>query len=267
MNHKVVLVTGASRGIGAATITKFAKEGFDVVINYIDSKKEATLKLMDNLEFDNELDANNLKNLVEKEYGVKALLVEADVSNEAEVKNMIKTVIDNFGRLDVVINSAGIVFDRNLYDATTTEFENTLKVDIMGPFLVSREASKVMKNGSIINVSSTNATKCIAPDSIDYNIAKSGLIVLARDLAYALKPNIRVNAIAIGWADTDMNKDLPKDYIEEENEKIYVGRFASPSEIANTLYFLASDEASYITAQGIVIDGGSTLPETMTMGV
>ena len=257
MDRKVVLVTGASRGIGAATIIKFAKEGYNVVINYIDSKKEAVLLLLDgDLEFNNELDATNLKALVEKEYGVKALLVEADVSNEAEVKKMINEIMNNFGRLDTVINSAGIVFDRDLYDATTTEFENTIKVDVMGPFMVSREASKVMKNGSIVNVSSTNATKVIAPESIDYNIAKSGLFVLTRDLAYALKPNIRVNAIAIGWADTDMNKDLPADYIQEEKDKIYVSRFADPSEIANTLYYLASDEASYITGEVVTIDGG-----------
>ena len=90
----------------------------------------------------------------------------------------------------------------------------------------------------------------------DYNISKIGLQSLTRDLAYQFKPNIRVNAIAIGWADTDMNKDLPKDYIEEETAKIYVERFANPSEIANTIYFLASDNSSYINGEIINIDGG-----------
>lgn len=144
-----------------------------------------------------------------------------------------------------------------MYTATIAEFENTIKVNIIGAFVVSREASRNMKKGgSIINISSTNGTKVIAPESIDYNISKVGLQSLTRDLAYRLKPNIRVNAIAIGWADTDMNKDLPKDYIKEENKKIYLERFADPSEIAKTIYFLASEEASYINGEVLTIDGG-----------
>lgn len=258
MDRKVVLVTGSSRGIGRATIIEFAKKGYDVVINYIASEKEAKLKFIDNgFEFDNEKDANELKGLVEKEYGVSALVIEADVSNELEVKKCITKIIETFGRVDVVVNCAGIVFDRNMYTATIAEFENTFKVNIIGPFIVSREASQKMnKGGSIINVSSTNGTKVIAPESIDYNISKVGLQSLTRDLAYELKPNIRVNAVAIGWADTDMNKDLPKEYIAEENKKIYLERFANPSEIANTIYFLASEEASYINGEIVTIDGG-----------
>lgn len=258
MDRKVVLVTGSSRGIGRATIIEFAKKGYDVVINYIASKKEAKLKFIDtDFEFDNEKDANELKELVEKEYGITALVIEADVSNEIEVKDCISKIIETFGKIDVVVNCAGIVFDRDMYTATIAEFENTIKVNIIGAFVVSREASRNMKKGgSIINVSSTNGTKVIAPESIDYNISKVGLQSLTRDLAYRLKPNIRVNAIAIGWADTDMNKDLPKDYIEEENKKIYLERFAEPSEIAKTIYFLASEEASYINGEVLTIDGG-----------
>jgi len=258
MDRKVVLVTGSSRGIGKATIIEFAKKGYDVVINYITSEKEAKLKFIDTeFEFDNEKDANELKEYVEKEYGVSALLIEADVSNELEVKKCITNIVETFGRIDVVVNCAGIVFDRNMYIATIAEFENTFKVNVIGAFIVSREASKKMnKGGVIINVSSTNGTKVIAPESIDYNISKVGLQSLTRDLAYVLKPNIRVNAVAIGWADTDMNKDLPKEYIAEETKKIYLERFANPSEIANTIYFLSSTESSYINGEIITIDGG-----------
>ena len=258
MDRKVVLVTGSSRGIGKATIIEFAKKGYDVVINYISSEKEAKLKLIENnFEFDNEKDAYELKQFVEKEYGINALMVEADISKEEEVKECIKKIIETYGRIDVVVNCAGIVFDRNMYDATIVEFENTIRVNVIGAFMVSREASIHMNNGgAIINISSTNGTKVVAPESIDYNISKVGLQSLTRDLAYQLKPNIRVNAIAIGWADTDMNKDLPKDYIEEENNKIYLKRFADPSEIANAIYFLASDESSYINGEILTIDGG-----------
>ena len=257
-NRKVVLVTGSSRGIGRATIIKFAQKGYNVVINYIDSEKEAKLKFVDGVfEFNNELDAIKLKEFVENEYGVQALVIEADISKELEVKELINTIMDKFGRIDVLVNCAGIVFDRDMYKATIAEFENTIKVNVIGAFIVARECSRYMSNeSSIVNVSSTNGTKTIAPESIDYNISKIGLQSLTRDLALRLKPNIRVNAVAIGWADTDMNKDLPKDYIEEENAKIYLDRFAKPSEIANAIYFLASEEASYINGEILTIDGG-----------
>ena len=239
--NKVVLVTGSSRGIGKATIIEFASKGYNVVINYNNSENEAL----------------ELKKYVEENYNVLALTIKADVSNEVEVKDMVTTIIKYFDSIDVLVNNAGIVFDRSFDDITVEEFEKTLKVNVIGAFIVSREVSKYMKNGSaIINVSSTNGTKTISPECLDYNISKIGLQSLTRDLAFQFKPNIRVNAIAIGWADTDMNKDLPKDYIEEETAKIYVERFANPSEIAKTIYFLASDNASYINGEIINIDGG-----------
>ena len=211
MENKVVLVTGSSRGIGKATIIEFASKGYNVVIDYIES----------------EIEANKLREYVEENYGVKAITVKCDVSNEEQVKQLVSTV------------------------------EKTLKVNVIGAFIVSREVSKYMKPGSaIINVSSTNGTKTISPECLDYNISKIGLQSLTRDLAFQFKPNIRVNAIAIGWADTDMNKDLPKDYIEEETAKIYLKRFANPSEIAKTIYFLASEDSSYINGEVLTIDGG-----------
>lgn len=241
MNNKVVLVTGSSRGIGKATIIKFASEGYNVVINYIESDKEA----------------QEVKEFVEKEYNIKALTIKTDVSDEADVKSMVDTIIKEFGKIDVLVNNAGIVFDRNFEDITIEEFKRTLEVNVIGAFIVSREVSKHMKSGStIVNVSSTNGTKTISPECLDYNVSKVGLQSLTRDLAFQLKPNIRVNAIAIGWADTDMNKDLPKEYIEDEKAKIYLERFAQPEEIAKTIYFLASEESSYINSEILVIDGG-----------
>lgn len=241
MDNKVVLVTGSTRGIGKATILEFAKQGYNVVINYNNSEKEA---------FD-------LKQFVENEYKVEALVIKADVSKETEVKNMISQIINKFHKIDVLVNNAGIVYDRNFDEITIDEFKRTLEVNVIGAFIVSREASKYMEKGSsIVNVSSTNGTKTISPECLDYNISKIGLQSLTRDLAFQFKPNIRVNAIAIGWADTDMNKDLPKEYIEEETQKIYLERFADPSEIAKTIYFLSSDESGYVNSEIINIDGG-----------
>lgn len=198
-----------------------------------------------------------LKKYVEDNYKIEALTIKADVSNEIEVKEMISTILSEFGNIDVLVNNAGIVYDRSFEKIKIEEFEKTLKTNVIGAFVVAREVSKYMKNGgAIVNVSSTNGTKTISPECLDYNISKIGLQSLTRDLAFQFKPNIRVNAIAIGWADTDMNKDLPKDYIEEENAKIYLERFAEPEEIAKTIFFLASSAASYINGEIITIDGG-----------
>lgn len=241
LKDKVVLVTGSSNGIGKATIIKFASMGYNVVINYLTHEKEAI----------------ELKELVEEKYNIKALIIKADVSNEEEVKNMIAIVKQSFNKIDVLVNNAGIVYDRAFEDIKISEFERTLKVNIIGAFIVVKEAYNIMPKGSsIVNVSSTNGTKTISPECLDYNISKIGLQSLTRDLAYQFKPNIRVNAVAIGWADTDMNKDLPSDYVEEETQKIYLERFAKPEEIANTIYFLANEEASYINGEIVNIDGG-----------
>lgn len=239
--NKIALITGASKGIGRATAIKFASQGYDVVVNYNSSEEKA----------------NQLKDLLEKEYNVSAMVYKADVSNEQEVKEMISTIINKYEKIDTLVNNAGIVFDRNFEDITIDEFKRTLNVNVIGAFIVARECLKYMNKGStIINVSSTSGTKVITPESLDYNISKVGLQSLTRDLACQLKPNIRVNAIAIGWADTEMNKDLPKELIEEERKKIYLERFANPSEIANAIYFLASEESNYINGEILTIDGG-----------
>ncbi len=254
IKDKVVLVTGSSRGIGKATILEFASKGYNVVINYINSEEEANpdFRIFDNLK-----DANDLKEYCQNNYGVKALVIKADVSNEQEVANMVQKIDDEFGKIDVLVNNAGVVFDRDFDNIKIDEFKRTLEVNVIGAFIVSREVIKYMEKGStIVNVSSTNGTKTISPECLDYNISKVGLQSLTRDLAFQLKPNIRVNAIAIGWAQTDINKDLPQDYIEDETSKIYLERFASPSEIAKTIYFLANDESSYINGEIINIDGG-----------
>jgi 3-oxoacyl-[acyl-carrier protein] reductase len=238
---KVVLVTGSAKGIGRSTAIEFAKNGYDVVINYRRSELEATL----------------LKKEIESNYNVNVLSIRADVSNEDEVKQMISDIMVTLGRLDVVVNNAGIVYDRDFKDITADEFMTVLKVNVLGAFLVSREAFKYLKRGSsIVNVSSTNGSKVVSPDCLDYNISKVGLQSLTRDLAYQFKPNIRVNAVAIGWADTEMNSGLDKEYIDSETKKIYLNRFAEPEEIAKTIYFLASDNASYINGEIINIDGG-----------
>lgn len=238
---KVALITGASRGIGKATAERFAKAGYNVVLNHYKTNPAV---------------AETLAQKIASQYQVQ-VLAKADVSDETAVKRMVNQVVKQFGKINVLVNNAGIVYDRGFDEITPAEFTEVLRVNVLSAFLVSRAVAKHMPSDSaIVNVSSTNGTKTISPECLDYNISKVGLQSLTRDLAYQLKPNIRVNAVAIGWADTDMNKDLPEDYIKSENGRIYLGRFAHPEEVANAIYFLASDEASYINSEILTVDGG-----------
>ena len=243
--NKVCLVTGGSRGIGAACVKEFAKNGYDVVINYVND----------------DLSANLLKTEVENNYHVKALIVKADVSNETAVKNMVEEVINTFGNIDVLVNNAGIAIDTRVCDKTVEDFRKILDVNLIGTFLVTREVAKYMlnrKNGSIVNVSSTNGIDTYYPESLDYDASKVGVISLTHNLAKEYHPYIRVNSIAPGWVITDMNKELDKEFIKKEEDKILLGRFADVAEIAKVIYFVGA-EASYINSSIIRVDGGSNV--------
>lgn len=241
--EKVALVTGSSRGIGAATIIEFAKKGYSVVINYVNSEEEAMA----------------LKKQVEEEYHVASLAIKADVSREEEVSNMIEEVIHTFGHIDCLVNNAGIAIDTLFEDKTVENFRKTLDVNLIGTFLVSKYVGKYMlkeKKGSIINISSTNGIDTVYPMSLDYDASKAGVISLTRNLAIQYAPYIRVNSVAPGWVLTDMNQELDSEFIKEECDSILENRFADPSEIAKVVVFLASNDASYINNEVIRVDGG-----------
>lgn len=241
--RKVVLVTGSSKGIGKSTIEEFAHHNYDVIINY-NSNEQLALEL---------------KNNIKEKYQVDVLLSKCDVANEKEVNNMIEEIINHFGRLDVVVNNAGIAIDTTFEDKTTENFKKTIDINLIGTFLVSKYASKYMKqnkNGCIINVSSTNSINSYYPFSMDYDASKAGVNLLTKNLAVELAPYIRVNAVAPGWVNTPMNKDLSENFKEEEINKIALKRFAEPVEIAKIIYFLSTEDASYINGSIIIADGG-----------
>ena len=241
--NKVALVTGSSRGIGKAIITDFARKGYNVVINYIKEDNEA----------------ERLKEKLENEYSIKALTIKADVSNEDEVQEMVANIKKEFKRIDVLVNNAGIAIDKEFEDRTVEDWKRTLSVNLIAPFIVSKYVGNEMlknKYGRIINISSTNGINAFFPTSIDYDASKAGLINLTHNLAIQFAPYINVNCVAPGWVNTDMNKELPKDLIEEETNKIYKKRFAEPSEIAKVVTFLASDDADFINDEIIKVDGG-----------
>ena len=238
---KVILVTGSSRGIGAATIKELAKNGYNVVINYLNSEKEA----------------EKLKEAVEKEYQVKALTIKGDVSNEEDVKHIVDNVLKVFGKIDVLVNNAGIAFDTTLEDKTVDLFTKTINTNLLGTFLMCKYVGQEMmknKEGAIINISSTNGIDTYYPFSIDYDASKAGVISLTHNFAVAYAPYVRVNSIAPGWVNTEMNKELDEEFIKEECQRILLDRFAEPEEIAKEVLHLA--ESSYINNIVIKVDGG-----------
>lgn len=241
--NKVVLVTGSQRGIGKATIIEFAKHGYDVVVDYIEEEEKAI----------------DLKKFVENTYKVHCLLVYADISKEEDVMRLIASSIREYGHIDVLVNNAGIAIDRAFEERAVADWQFTLNTNLIGPFLVSKYAGLEMlkrKSGKIINIASTNGINAFFPTSIDYDASKAGLINLTHNLALQFAPYINVNAVAPGWVNTDMNKDLPQELVDEETEKIYLKRFAEPEEIAKVIYFLSSEDAKYINGEIIKVDGG-----------
>lgn len=238
-----VLVTGSSRGLGKAITLEYASNGYDVVINYNNSKEEAL----------------KLKDYVESTFKVKALVIKCDISKESDIDSMIEEIYQEFGHLDVLVNNASIDSDQDFELKTKNDFMKTLEVNLVGTYLASKKIGLKMlerKKGTIINISSTNGIDTPYPESIDYDASKAGVISLTHNLANYFAPYIRVNTICPGWINTDMNKDLDEDFIKEELDKILLGRFAEPSEIANLAYFLGTDKASYINDSIIRIDGG-----------
>lgn len=243
MNRKVVLITGSSRGIGRSTAIKYAQNNYNVVINYNNSYDKA----------------RELGDYLVSTYGIEVMIVKADVGNEVEVKDMVDKVISKFGNIDVLVNNASIAIDSDFTCKDSNSFNEILNTNLVGTFLVSKEVSKYMKDnrsGIIINVSSTNGIDSMYVESLEYDASKAGVISLTHNLAEYLKPYVRVNCVCPGWVNTDMNKDLDSSYIEEENKRIMLNRFAEPEEIANVIYFLATDEASYINNSIIKVDGG-----------
>lgn len=243
MVKKSVLITGASRGIGAATAEIFAQNGFDVIINFVTQNDKAQ-KLVDRLR---------------AQYGSDVVAIKADVSNELEVQAMVDAVIEKYGKIDVLINNAGIVIDKDFNDRTLENFKLTFGVNVFGTFLVTKYVSKHMlskKRGKIINLSSTNGIDTLYPTSIDYDATKSAVISLTKNMALEFAPYINVNSVAPGWVDTDMNANIPEADVQSELNKIALHRPAQPEEIASVIYFLASDGANYINGETIRVDGG-----------
>lgn len=237
---KTVLVTGSSSGIGYEIIKKYAKNNYNVIITY-------------NNNYDN---AKKLEDEIIEKYKVDTLLVKLDISDEESIKEVLEIVRNKFNTIDVLVNNAAIAIDTTFEDKTKSNFMKTLEINLVGTFLVSKYFSYIMPTGNIINISSTNGIDSYYVESLDYDASKSGVISLTHNLANYLSPNIRVNCVCPGWVNTNMNKFLDKEFIKKEKSKILLNRFADPCEIASLVYYLSSEDASYINDSIIKIDGG-----------
>lgn len=244
LENKVVLVTGSAKGIGASTIRRFACEKYNVVINYNKSREEA-YKLQEEV----------------TKLGVKSLVIKADVTNQNEVDEMITKILNEFGRIDILVNNAAIAIDTLFQDKTIDNFKKTIDTNLIAPFYLSKKIGELMyeqKKGVIINVSSTNGIDKYFPMSLDYDASKAALISLTHNLALEFAPYVRVNAVAPGFIATESEiKDLDEEFIKSEEEKIFVKRLGKDKEVANVIYFLASEEASYVNNAIIRVDGGT----------
>jgi glucose 1-dehydrogenase len=251
MRKKVAIITGSSKGIGKAIAFAFAKsKEYSAVI--INSRKVEEAQQV----------SKEIKRL-----GCNSIAIEADVSKESDCTRLVEETVKRFGRIDVLVNNAGIQEDLPLTDINLEEWYKIIGVDLTGPFICSREAVKNMKRqrnpkgGCIINISSVHQA-IPKPHYVPYATSKAGIEMMTKTMALELaKDNIRANIVAPGAIDTDMNIDLRENKAELESvlKQIPLGRVANADEVANVVEFLASDKASYVTGASYFVDGGMTL--------
>ena len=245
LNGKVALVTGASRGIGAAIASKLASLGCDVAISYAGNiqKAEETLNSV-------------------KAYGVNAQIYQANVANYEEVEAMTKQIIKDFGHLDIIINNAGITSDNLMMRMDQDSFDSVIDVNLKGTWNVCKSITRPIlkqRSGVIINLSSVVGINGNV-GQVNYAASKAGVIGLTKSLAKEFASrNIRVNAVAPGYVKSDMTAKLSEEITEKVLENIPLGQLGEVEDIANAVAFLVSDEARYITGQVLVVDGGMAI--------
>ncbi len=248
IQNPVALITGAARGIGEAVARRRAADGFAVVINHhSQSSADAAAALAAQLE---------------SEFGVPTMTTQCDVSDFEAVKSMVADVKERFGRIDVLVNNAGITRDGLLMRMKEDQFDDVVNTNLGGAFNCMRHVAPIMvkqRSGRIINISSVVAVYGNA-GQVNYSASKAGIIGMTKSAAKELGARgITVNAIAPGFIETAMTAALGEKAEEALTSRISAGRLGKPEDVAAAVSFLASDDASYITAQVLGVDGGLSL--------
>lgn len=248
LDQKVAIITGSDSGIGRAIALLFAAEGASVVVNYAHAQAKA----------------QEVLNQIEQKRG-KAIVIQADIAQYQQATNLIQQTIDHFGRLDIMVNNAGMEIHNSFLDVTEEQFDRVIGVDLKGAFFCAQAAAREMVKrkiaGRIINISSVHEDLPM-PKNAPYCCAKGGLRMMTRTICLELAPyNITVNNIAPGAVDTPIDADVKAD---PEKMKALLGeiplrRMGQPDEIARLALYLASDASAYVTGSTYIIDGGLTL--------
>lgn len=245
---RVALVTGAAKGIGAQIAAQLAEDGFNVVINY---RSESSAQL-----------AEELAETLERDFNVEAMAVQCDIVDFEAVKEMTATVKDRFGRIDVLVNNAGITKDGLLMRMSEEQFEGVIDTNLGGAFNCMRHIAPIMikqRQGSIINISSVVGIYGNA-GQVNYAASKAGIIGMTKAAAKELgSRNITVNAVAPGFIETDMTAALGEKAFDALKDRITLGRIGSTQDVANAVSFFASQDSSYVTGQVLAVDGGISL--------
>ena len=223
---KTVLITGASRGIGASIALEFAKNNYNVVISYNSSKCEG----------------EKVKEYIEKNYKVKCLMVKCDISSEIEVSHMVDLPLKEFGNIDVLINNASVSMDNDIMSKSKDEFLRVVEVNLVGTFLVTREVIKKCNVNTIVNISSTDSTSTYSKLNIDYSCSKAGVNILSKTFSLCY-PDIKICTIMPNWVNSETVLSMNSDYLEEEMKRIGQKKLIDKEYVARKTYEVVVDKS------------------------
>jgi NAD(P)-dependent dehydrogenase (short-subunit alcohol dehydrogenase family) len=248
LNEKSALITGGARGIGATTALLFASEGARVGI--VDLREDGLKDVADRAH--------------QKNFEIKTFV--GDITKKDQIKKVIDEFVQAYGKIDILVNNAGVVIPRPFFEKTVEDWENTLRVNLIGMFLCCQVAAKYMldqKSGKIVNISSIRGIDhCGREGVMDYSASKMAVIGLTKTMAKELAPYINVNTVAPGHTKTEMTAPLPDEIKQNMIEGSYLKRMAEPEDIAKAILFMGSDDANFITGQILLVDGGFSLKRT-----